>query len=151
MKHFPGVVPLSWLRVSLPIIVRLGYLNLPVPSRIVRTPRHRTNPLINYEKTLPLPPLLPSTVTKPITSREISNVLTLATQNTSFMRVQIWKIAQNKLRSAIREGGPRRLVSHAWRAATRQLLKTADQPILREKSDISPRNVPDNETTPPGF
>src|SRR5437764_15480396 len=94
--------------------------------------------------------LLPSTVTKTVTGRKSRKQLILTTQKSCFEKKSIRKIAQNKPGSAIREGGPRRLVSHAWRAATRQLLKTADQPILREKSDISPRNVPDSETTRPG-
>ena len=51
---------------------------------------------------------------------------------------------QNKPLSAIREGGPRRLVSHAWRPATRQLLKTADKPVLRDKQINSLKTVPDS-------
>src|SRR5207247_2216630 len=99
----------------------------------------------------PLTRTLPSTVTKPVTSQEISKALILTTQYSFFGKYPFWKIAQNKPGSAIREGGPRRRVSHAWRAATQQLLKNADQPVLRDKPIISPRNVPDGETTPPGF
>src|SRR5437867_2217288 len=58
------------------------------------------------------------------------------------------KIAQNKPRSTIREGGPRRPVSHDWRAATQQLLKNAKQPVLRDKQIFSPRTVSDGGTTP---
>src|SRR5436190_22384201 len=57
-------------------------------------------------------------------------------------------IAQNKPRSPIGEGGPRRLVWHDWRAATRQLMKTADKPVLQHKPIISRRTVPDGKTTP---
>jgi len=39
------------------------------------------------------------------------------------------------------------MVSQAWRAATQQLLKTADKPVLQHKPIISPRNVPDGETS----
>src|SRR5207247_9090554 len=42
------------------------------------------------------------------------------------------EIVQNKPGLAIREGGPTRRVSHAWRPATRQLRKTADKPVLRD-------------------
>src|SRR5438034_6750839 len=59
------------------------------------------------------------------------------------------EIVQNTPGSAIREGGPRRLVSHAWRAATQQLLKRADKPVLRDKQIFSPRKVSDGGTTPP--
>src|SRR5205809_1720007 len=45
-------------------------------------------------------------------------------------------------------GGPRRLVSQAWRAATRQLLKTADKPVLQHNPIISPRNASDGERPP---
>jgi len=58
------------------------------------------------------------------------------------------EIVQNKPGSAIREGGPRRLVSHGWRAATWQLLKTADKPVLQHKPIISPRNASDSERPP---
>jgi len=51
---------------------------------------------------------------------------------------------QNKPWSAIREGGPARRVSHAWRPATRQLRKTTDKPVPRDKPINSPKTVPDN-------
>src|SRR6059036_360338 len=51
------------------------------------------------------------------------------------------EIVQNKPGSAIREGGPRRRVSHALRATTWQLLKTADKPVLQHKPIISPRKL----------
>jgi len=77
--------------------------------------------------------------------------LILTTQKNCFEKKSIQKIAKNKPGSAIREEGPRRRVSHAWRAATQQLLKNADQPVLRDKPIISPGNGSDGETSPPGF
>src|SRR6266571_7514332 len=94
--------------------------------------------------------MLPSTVTKTVTRRKSRKQLILTTQSSSG-KAPTWKIAKNKPGSAIREGGPRRLVSHAWRAATRQLLKNAKQPVLRDKRTISPRNGSDCQRTPPGF
>jgi len=37
------------------------------------------------------------------------------------------------------------------KGTARQLLKTADKPVLRDKPIISGRNVSDGETTPPEF
>src|SRR5438046_10520438 len=59
-------------------------------------------------------------------------------------------IAQNKLRSPSGEGCPRRPVSHDWRAATRQLLNTADTPVLQHKPIFSPRTGRDRKTALPG-
>src|SRR5207249_6697511 len=95
--------------------------------------------------------VLPSTVTRTVTMLEIPKAVDPHDTEELFCEEIHPANRPEQARICNPGGGPRRLVSHARRAATQQLLKNADQPVLREKSDISPRNVPDNETTPQGF